>query len=179
MNFSTHEAIEILSRTPGALRAMLSGLSDTWIKTTEGGKTWSAFDVVGHLIHGEETDWIPRLRIILEFGESKPFPTFDREAQFEKSKGKTLSELLDKFGRLRVENIGTLKQILAKGIDLDHRGTHPELGVVTARQLIATWVVHDLDHLHQITRTLGKRYKEDVGPWRKYLSILDERKKGR
>ena len=176
MTFNTTEAIEILSRTPGILRAMLSGLSDSWIKTNEGGKTWSPFDVVGHLIHGEETDWIPRLKIILESGESKPFSPFDRQAQFDKSKGKSLGELLDEFGKLRMENIATLKQIFAKGIELDRRGTHPELGSVTVRELIATWVVHDLDHLAQISRVMANRYVDDVGPWRKYLGILEQKR---
>ncbi len=179
MNFITNEAIEILSRTPGTLRALLAGLSENWIKATEGGSTWSAYDVVGHLIHGEETDWIPRLRIILEQGEAKPFPTFDREAQFERSKGKSLGMLLDEFGKLRMENIAALKRHLSAGIDMNRRGVHPELGPVSTRQLLATWVVHDLDHLHQISRILGKRYENDVGPWKKYLSVLDERKKAK
>ena len=176
MNFNTTEAIEILSRTPGTLRSTLSGLSEGWITTNEGDATWSPFDVVGHLIHGEETDWIPRLKIILMAGESKPFPSFDRQAQFEKSKGKSLAELLDRFGRLRMENIATLKQVLAKGIDLNKRGMHPELGSVTIRELLATWVIHDLDHLSQIARVMAKRYFDDVGPWREYLSILKQKK---
>jgi hypothetical protein len=178
MTFNSTEATEILSRTPGTLRAMLSGLSEEWTKINEGGKTWSAFDVVGHLIHGEETDWIPRLRIILTSGESAPFPPFDRGAQFRKSEGKSLSALLDEFGKLRMENISVLKQIFAKGIDLDRRGMHPELGSVTIRELLATWVVHDLDHLAQIARTMAKRYGEDVGPWERYLGILDQKKTG-
>lgn len=176
MTFNTTEAIEILSRTPGTLRAMLSGLSEEWTKINEGGKTWSAFDVVGHLTHGEETDWIPRLRIILTSGESAPFPPFDRQAQFRKSEGKSLSALLDEFGKLRMENISVLKQIFAKGIDLDRRGMHPELGSVTIREVLAAWVVHDLDHLAQIARTMAKRYGEDVGPWKQYLGILDQKK---
>ncbi len=176
MNFNITEAIEILSRTPGTLRAMLAGLSDNWAKTNEGEKTWSPFDVLGHLIHGEETDWIPRLRIIIESGESRPFPPFDREAQFRKSKGKTLSELLDEFGRIRMENVATLKQAFAKGIELDKRGMHPALGSVTIRELLATWVVHDLDHLAQITRAMAGRYDDDVGPWKQYLGILKQKK---
>lgn len=176
MNFNTTEAIEILSRTPGTLRAMLSGLSDGWTKATEGGKTWSPYDVVGHLIQGEEADWMVRLRIILESGESLPFPPFDREAQFRRSEGKSLSVLLDEFGRLRIENIATLRQILSKGIDLERRGKHPELGPVTVRELLATWVVHDLDHLGQVARVMAKRYGEDVGPWRRYLGILEQKK---
>lgn len=128
------------------------------------------------MIHGEETDWIPRLRIILESGEARPFTPFDRQAQFEKSKGKSLGELLDEFGRLRMENIAALKQALAKGIELDRRGMHPELGSVTVRELIATWVVHDLDHLAQISRVMANRYGEDVGPWREYLGILEQKK---
>ena len=176
MNFNTTEAVEILSRTPGTLRAMLAGLSENWTKANEGEKTWSAFDVIGHLIHGEETDWIPRLRIILESGESVPFPPFDREAQFAKSKGKTLGELLDQFGKLRMENVATLKQVFAKGIELDKRGMHPSLGSVTIRELLATWVVHDLDHLAQIARAMAKRYDDDVGPWSEYLGILEQKK---
>ena len=176
MNFNTTEAIEILSRTPGTLRSTLSGLSEGWITTNEGDATWTPFDVVGHLIHGEETDWIPRLRIILKAGESQPFPSFDRQAQFEKSKGKSLAELLDQFGKLRMENIASLKQVLAKGIELDKRGTHPELGSVTIRELLATWVIHDLDHLSQITRVMANRYIDDVGPWKEYLGILKQKK---
>ena len=172
MEFDTRDVIEILTSTPITLKAMLSGLSETRIKATEGGATWSAYDVVGHLIHGEETDWIPRLRIILESGESVPFTPFDRDAQFVKSRGKLLGELLEEFEGLRKTNIATLTQLLANGIDLNRRGMHPELGSVTIHQLLATWVVHDLDHLYQIARTLAYGYSEDVGPWR--LRVLDD-----
>ena len=138
----------------------------------EGEQTWSPFDVVGHLIHGERTDWIPRLKIILKFGEAQPFQPFDRFAQMAASKDTTLAELLDTFERLRSDNIQELREMKLDSEDLRKRGKHPELGVVTVEELIATWVVHDLDHLGQITRTMAKQYRETVGPWRAYLSIL-------
>src|SRR5262245_35382748 len=143
MSFQLDHALEILQRTPPVLNTLLCGLSEPWIFTNEGPETWSPYDVVGHLIHGEETDWIPRLKIILEHGEGRPFDPFDRVAFFEKSKGKTLDELLDIFAALRAKNLQTLKKINLKPSDFDLKGTHPAFGAVTLRQLLATWVVHD------------------------------------
>jgi len=172
MLFSLHHAIEILSRTPATLTSLLAGLSEPWIKNNEGPETWSPYDVVGHLIHGERTDWMPRLKIILELGESRPFDPFDRFAQFEASKGKSLSELLETFATLRRQNLATLKQLNLTEEHFKLKGTHPDFGPVTLGQLLATWVVHDLNHLSQIARVMAKQYVDEVGPWVSYLSIL-------
>ena len=166
------EGVAILARTPTTLDALLRGLPDGWIAAHEGGTTWSPFDVIGHLIHGERTDWIPRARIILEHGEGKPFEKFDRLAQFAQSQGRTLASLLDEFAALRRENLQALESMHLTGTDLDRRGRHPELGVVTLRQLLATWVAHDLDHIVQISRVLARQYSDEVGPWRAYLRII-------
>jgi hypothetical protein len=166
------EAVQILSRTPSTLDAQLRGLPDGWVNAHEGGQTWSPFDVVGHLIHGEQTDWIPRARMILEEGESRPFEKFDRFAQFDASRNRTLASLLDEFAALRRENLRQLAALHLTEADLDRRGRHPELGVVTMRQLLATWVAHDLDHLMQISRVLARQYSDEVGPWRAYLRII-------
>jgi uncharacterized damage-inducible protein DinB len=172
MHFSLPHAIEILSGTPATLNSLLAGLSEPWIKNNEGPETWSPYDVVGHLIHGERTDWMPRLKIILELGESQPFEPFDRFAQFEASKGKSLSELLETFAALRRQNLETLKQLNLTEEHFKLKGTHPDFGLVTLEQLLATWVVHDLDHISQIARVMAKQYGDEVGPWVKYLSIL-------
>jgi hypothetical protein len=166
------EAAAVLARTPGALAALLRGLPDDWLGANEGGETWSPFDVVGHLIHGEKTDWMPRVRIILEHGESRPFETFDRFAQFAASEGRSLSSLLEEFAALRQENVRQLLTLRLTGADLDKRGRHPELGVVTLRQLLATWVAHDLDHVVQISRVLARQYSDEVGPWRAFLRVI-------
>jgi DinB superfamily len=166
------EAIAVLARTPLALDGLLRGLPDGWISAHEGGTTWSPFDVVGHLIHGERTDWMPRLRIILEDGEQRPFDKFDRLAQFTDSHGRRLAELLDEFARLRSDNLDELAALRLSGVDLERRGRHPELGRVTARQLLATWVAHDLDHVVQIARVMARQYADEVGPWRAYLRII-------
>src|SRR5580765_2790848 len=170
--FAMDEAIAILSRTPATLDALLRGLPEGWIAANEGGETWSPFDVVGHLIHGEQTDWVPRAKIIMEHGESRPFDTFDRFAQFAESDGRTLASLLDEFASLRQENLRELSALGLTSADLDRRGRHPELGVVTLRQLLATWVAHDLDHIVQISRVLARQYSDEVGPWRAYLRII-------
>src|SRR4030095_6747765 len=172
MEFQVDRAIEILSSTPSTLNALLRNVSSEWLMQNEGPNTWSPFDVVGHLIHGEETDWIPRARIILEQGESRPFEPFDRVAMFEKSRGKDIVELLDRFRDLREANLRELKQMNLTAEMLGRRGRHTELGVVTLRQLLATWVAHDLDHLAQIVRVMAKQYRHEVGPWHQYLSIL-------
>jgi DinB superfamily len=168
----TEEASAILARTPAALDALLRGLPDGWIAAHEGGDTWSPFDVMGHLIHGERTDWMPRALIILEHGEARAFDTFDRFAQFALSEGRTLASLLDEFATLRQDNLRELAALRLTDADLDRRGRHPELGTVTLRQLLATWVAHDLDHVVQISRALARQYSDEVGPWRAYLRIV-------
>jgi hypothetical protein len=172
MQFELEKAIAVLERTPAALRALLDGLPAEWTASNEGENTWSPFDVLGHLVHGEKTDWIPRARIILESGESRPFESFDRFAQFRESEGKTLGELLDEFARLRAENLEALAGMRLEAADFDRTGTHPELGRVTLGELLATWVAHDLDHVVQVSRTMAKQYRDEVGPWRAFLSVL-------
>lgn len=175
--FKLQDAVAILERTPASLKAMLEGLPETWTRATEGEGTWSPYDVIGHLIHGEHTDWIPRAQHILA-GDSKPFLPFDRTAMFSESGDKELGELLKTFADLRKENLATLKAMNLTDSDFDRRGLHPELGGVTLRQLLATWVVHDLDHVAQIARTMAKAYTNATGPWVDYLSILRDRVKG-
>jgi len=171
-SFAMDEAVAILARTPATLDALLRGLPDCWIVANEGGDTWSAFDVIGHLIHGERTDWMPRAKIILEHGEARAFDQFDRLAQFAESEGRTLASLLDELATLRQENLRELAALHLTDTDLDRRGRHPALGVVTLGQLLATWVAHDLDHVMQISRVLARQYSDEVGPWRAYLRII-------
>jgi hypothetical protein len=166
------EAVAVLSRTPATLDALLRGLPDGWIQAHEGGESWSPYDVVGHLIHGEEADWIPRVRIIMEHGEARPFEKFNRLAQFEASAQRSLAELLDEFAVLRRASLRDLGSLEIKDADLDRTGTHPAFGRVTLRQLLATWVAHDLDHVIQIARVIGQQYSDEVGPWRAYLRII-------
>lgn len=173
--FVMEEAAAILERTPAALDALLRGLPDGWIAAHEGGETWSPFDVVGHLVHGERTDWMARARMILEQGEARAFDPFDRFAQFRDSAGKTLADLLDEFAALRRANLQALAALRLSEADLDRRGRHPEFGTVTLRQLLATWVAHDLDHLFQISRVLARQYADEVGPWRAYLRVVGVR----
>lgn len=170
--FAIDEATAILARTPRTLDAMLRGLPDGWLTAHEGGESWSPFDVMGHLIHGEQTDWIPRARIILEHGEARVFDKFDRFAQFEASKGRALDSLLDEFATVRQQSLRDLAALKITNADLDKRGTHPGLGTVTLRQLLATWTAHDLDHIMQISRVLAKQYSDEVGPWRAYLRVI-------
>ena len=172
MEFEIEHAINILNRTPTVLRDLLQGLPPAWTQNNEGENTWSPFDVVGHLIYGEQVNWIPRARMILEFGMDKAFTPFDRFAQFEASKGKTLPELLEKFEMLRQENIQTLKEMQLSAQDLEKQGRHPEFGSITLAQLLATWVAHDLDHIVQISRVMAKNYRDAVGPWQAYLKIM-------
>jgi DinB superfamily len=172
MDFHLEQAVAVLRRTPDVLNTMLRDLPESWTSQNEGGTSWSPFDVLGHLIHGEETDWIPRARIILEAGESRVFDVFDRHAQFEKSKGKSLSGLLDEFARLRAESLTTLSSWQLTPEDLLKPGRHPEFGAVTLGQLLATWTVHDLSHLAQISRVMCRQYTQAVGPWQAYLPIL-------
>jgi hypothetical protein len=170
--FVMDDGVAILARTPATLDALLRGLPDGWIAAHEGGETWSPFDVVGHLIHGERTDWVPRVRIILQHGEARAFDPFDRFAQFGGSEGRTLASLLDEFATLRRESLRELAALRLTDADLDRRGQHPELGVVTLRQLLATWVAHDLDHVAQVSRVLARQYSDEVGPWRAFLRII-------
>ncbi|MET0624285.1 MAG: DinB family protein [Pyrinomonadaceae bacterium] len=172
MRFNLEHAADLLSRTPAVLVTMLRDLPAEWVSGNEGEQTWSPFDVVGHLIHGEHTDWMPRVRLILRSEEPETFETFDRFAQFEASRGKSLEELLGTFAELRAENLRALRELNITASDLERRGNHPELGEVTLEELLATWVVHDLDHIAQITRTMAKQYKAAVGPWTAYLSVL-------
>lgn len=173
MEFELDHAKEILRRTPATLNALLRGLPDEWILSSEGPNSWSPFDVVGHLIHGEETDWIPRARIILEHGERRAFKPFDRFAMFERSKGKSLGDLLDTFQRLRALSLDQLDSMKLTAEALQKRGKHPELGIVTLSELLSTWVVHDLGHIGQIVRVMSKQYGDAVGVWQAYLPILN------
>ncbi|MDQ6787571.1 MAG: DinB family protein [Acidobacteriota bacterium] len=172
MKFQIEKAVEILSQTPATVKSLLGNLSDDWIKNEADAEDWSPFDIVGHLIHGEETDWIPRAEIILGQGESPTFEPFDRFAQFEKSKGKTLNELIETFAALRTKNLETLREMNLTEEKLNLKGTHPELGEVTLEQLLATWTVHDLNHIKQVATVLARKCAENVGVWKKYLSIL-------
>lgn len=169
------DSVAVLKQAPVTLTAMLSGLPDIWLHATEGEGKWSAYDVVGHLVHGERTDWIARARQILE-RRTDPFASFDRTAMFRESAGRPIADLLDEFSRLRASNLEILTGFELSAEDLDLPGVHPLLGAVTLGQLIATWVVHDLDHIAQIARTMAKVYTDDVGPWRDYLSILEDRR---
>jgi hypothetical protein len=162
----------LLARTPAALDALLRDLPEAWTSGNEGVNTWSAFDVVGHLIHGERTDWIPRARVTLEFGETRDFEPFDRWGQERESEGKSLGQLLDEFARLRAEGLGELRAMNLQPKDLERCGRHPALGVVTLSQLLATWAAHDLTHMHQISRVMAQQYDVAVGPWRAYLGVL-------
>jgi len=172
MAFVLAEAVEILQRTPSVVRALLWDLSDPWTRANTEPNGWSPFDVVGHLIHGEETDWIPRLRIILAHGDARPFDPFDREAQFLNSKGKTLHQLIQRFAALRAENLKILAGLSLTPAQMQLRGRHPALGTVTVEQLLATWTTHDLTHLAQISRVMAKRYATPVGPWKQYIGVL-------
>ena len=170
--FHVDDSVAVLTRTPATLDALLRGMPDIWVRRNEGNDTWSAFDIVGHLIFGERTDWIPRARIILEQGEARAFDPFDRFAQFKESQGKSLEQLLDEFARLRKENLAALRTLNLQPEDLKRRGKHPELGVVTLAELLATWAMHDLTHLHQLSRVMASQYRQTVGPWSAYLGVL-------
>ena len=172
MNYNTDKSIEILERTPLVLKTLLSNLHDEWVMNNEGPETFSPYDVIGHLIHGEKTDWAVRTRIILESGLSKSFTPYDRFAQQEESKGKSLLQLLEEFEAVRSDNVKWLESLNLTEADLDKKGMHPSLGEVTLRNLLATWVVHDLTHIAQITRVMAKQYKEEMGPWPEFFRIL-------
>ncbi len=172
MTYQLSEGIEILEQTPRTPKSFLGQLSDPWVSNNEGGNSWSPYDIVGHLIHGEKTDWIPRIQIILNDSENKIFTSFDRFAQFENSRGKTLTQLLDEFEDLRIKNLNILRQQNISNAQLQRKGTHPELGEVSLSQLLACWVTHDLAHIAQISRVMAKQYKDEVGPWAAYIPIL-------
>lgn len=173
MKYSLEKSIEVLERTPVVLKTLLSNLDESWVINNEGPETFSPYNVIGHLIHGEKTDWPVRTKIILEFGLTKPFEPYDRFAQYEESKEKTIAQLLDKFEMVRKENMIWFKGLNLTETDLDKKGMHPKLGEVTLRNLLATWVVHDLTHIAQITRVMAKQYKEEMGPWPEFFRILD------
>jgi len=175
MEYRLDEALPILRGTPGTLRALLSDLPDAWIRANEGEGTWSPYEVVGHLVHGERAAWVPRVEHMLRHNESVPFPPFDREAMFVASAGMSLGDLLDTFARLRAESLDRLSGLGLVEADLSRRGLHPEFGTVAIGQLLATWVVHDLGHVGQVVRAMSRQYAEAVGPWRAYLSILHSR----
>ena len=166
------ECCSILSRTPATLDSLLRALPEAWTSATDGPATWSPYDVIGHLVHAEKADWIPRLSVILEHGPARPFDPFDREAQFRESRGKSLPVLLDEFSAARRNSLERLRALELQPEDLERIGTHPDLGPVTTRQLLATWTAHDLGHLLQISRVMAKRYKQEVGPWAEYLSVM-------
>lgn len=172
MKFDKNKSLEILKRTPVVLSGLLKGLHDDWIIANEGTDTFSAYDVIGHLIHGEKTDWVVRAKRILQHGAALPFEPYDRFAQIEESKGKTLQQLLDEFATLRKENTDWLAELSLTEEDLEKKGMHPSLGEVTLRNLLSTWVVHDLTHIAQITRVMAKQYKEEMGPWPEFFRIL-------
>ena len=172
MNFDLDQSIALLERTPATLTAWLDGAPDVWIRPNEGADTFSAYDVVGHLIHGEKTDWMVRARIILDHGEARPFDRYDRFAQQRDSAGRSLREQLEELAARRRENLAELRRWKLGQEQLDRRGTHPVLGTVTLRELLATWVVHDLTHIHQIARVMAHQYREQVGPWRVFLGVL-------
>jgi DinB superfamily len=172
MEHNLQHTMSLLARTPAALDALLRDLPETWTFRNEGENTWSAFDIIGHLIHGERTDWMPRARIILQFGETQTFETFNRGGHVRESEGKSLGQLLDEFARLRSENLDELRALNLRQEDLALRGRHPALGAVTLSQLLATWAAHDLTHLHQISRVLAHHYRELVGFWSAYLGVM-------
>lgn len=172
MTFDIHSSLEVLSRTPSTLEALLNGLSTPWLMNNEGEDTWSPYDIVGHLIHGEKTDWMPRARIILSSLEDKTFVPFDRFAQLNEDQERTMEALLKEFRAIRTENLKALRALPISETTLSETGIHPELGTVRLKELLSTWVVHDLGHISQITRVMAKQYNTEVGPWKEYLGIL-------
>ena len=172
MELNFPDTISLLARTPATLNALLRDLPETWTHRNEGPNTWSPFDIVGHLIHGELTDWMPRARMILQHGDSRAFEPFDRLAQERESQGKSLSQLLDQFARLRSENLDQLRALNLQPNDFDRRGRHPALGPVTLSNLLSTWAAHDLTHLHQLARVMACQCRQSVGPWIKFLGVM-------
>lgn len=172
MRHHLQDTVSLLARTPTALNAFLRDLPETWTLQNEGENTWSAFDVVGHLIHAERADWVPRVKIVLQFGETQSFAPFDRWGHQREVQGKSLGQLLDEFARVRAENLVELRALNLREEDLERRGRHPAFGAVTLSELLATWAAHDLTHLHQISRVMAHQYRESVGPWNVYLGVL-------
>ena len=172
MEHTLQNTISLLAHTPAALDAFLRDLPETWTLRNEGEDTWSAFDVIGHLIHGERTDWMPKTRMVLQFGETKTFEPFDRWGHVRECQGKSLGQLLDEFARLRSKNLDELRALNLRQEDLELRGRHPALGIITLSELLATWAAHDLTHLHQISRVMAHQYREAVGPWNGSLGVL-------
>jgi len=166
------QTVALLGRTPASLNAFLRELPDSLTRQNEGGDTWCAYDIVGHLVYAERTDWLPRVKMILEFGETRAFEKFDRLGQVRESQGKSLGQLLDEFSSVRSKNLVELRALNLQQEDLDKRGLHPALGIVTLSQLIATWAAHDLTHLHQLSRIMAYQYREAVGPWNVYLGVM-------
>jgi hypothetical protein len=166
------QTISLLSRTPAAIDGWLRGLPDAWTRRSEGAETWTPFEIVGHLIHGERTDWIPRAKRILVDGETRPFDPFDRLGHVRESAGRSMEQLLEEFARVRSASLSELRALNLQPADFDRRGRHPVFGPVTLSQLLATWAVHDLTHLHQLSRVMAHQYGEAVGPWSAYLGVL-------
>lgn len=173
MQFDLTDGVAVLARTPATLAALLRGLGPFWIHATEGAESWSPYVILGHLIHGERTDWIPRATLILDQAPDRRFAPYDRFAQFHESEGKSLDDLLDEFATLRAGNVQTVMAWRLTARELSLTGEHPAFGLVTLRQLIATWVAHDLSHIAQTARVMAKQYRDDVGPWREYLPIMN------
>ncbi len=172
MRHDLQDTISLLGRTPAALDALLRDLPETWTLRNEGENTWSPFEIVGHLIHAERADWVPRVKTVLEFGETRPFSAFDRWGHEREVQGKSLGQLLDEFARVRAENLSELRGLHLRQEDLEKKGRHPAFGAVTLSELLATWAAHDLTHLHQISRVMAHQYREAVGPWSVYLGVL-------
>lgn len=172
MNFNLNHTLSFLNRTPESLQTLLAGLPEAWTHHNEGENTWSPYDIIGHFIHGEKTDWVPRARIILSDEAHKEFVPFDRFAQFENSKGKSLEVLLEEFKQLRKENVETVRSWNITPNQLNRTGLHPDLGSVTLKQLLSTWQVHDFSHLNQLSRVMAKIYRDEVGPWAQYISLI-------
>lgn len=175
MNFDLKEAIEILERTPQTLEQWVSGLSAAWLQCNEGEGTWNAVEVIEHLIEGEKTNWIPRLEWMIQEGEGKPFPPFDRFSHLNEKTERSMEQILSEFKTIRAANIAKLQELIKPEVHLEWTGTHPAFGTVKVRELISTWAVHDLTHIAQIVRVMAERYREDVGPWIEYLGILKKR----
>jgi hypothetical protein len=173
MKFELNRSLQILQQTPSVLRTWLAGLDRPWIENNYGDDTFSPFDVVGHLLHGERTDWMARVEIILEQGTSQAFTPWDRYAMYRESQGKTIDQLLDEFAAARRENLANLDAKKLTPTDLQRTGTHPRFGQVTLQQLLATWVTHDLNHIHQIAKCMAWQYRDEIGPWREYVTFID------
>ncbi|HRE40019.1 MAG TPA: DinB family protein [Ignavibacteria bacterium] len=172
MNFELNKSLEILERTPLILERMVNGLSEEWVISNEGDNTWNTVEIIGHLIHGEKTDWIPRILIILNDENEKTFEVFNMEGHKEEIESKRTAELLDEFKALRIENIRVLRYLDLTDDDLNKTGLHPVFGEVTLRQLLSTWTVHDLTHISQISRIMAKQYREEIGPWIEFFNLI-------